>query len=385
MEASGIVLQQLPSLSGIRADCNLQSSRRSSALGLYVDGGNRFACGDSRLSGAPRWRIRKYHGFSKSGFMFTDNGHLEYYYGLTRPAINCGCGKEDKVMEKEMVKKAKKRLKLLKCVCRDLSKLSEMGFGLDPQKHALIDQVRGSMISEATELLLGQLEQLRAEEKEMKREREDKKAWPRAAQLQNKYLMEESSSTSSECSIDSDGECGKVVDMSCLKSEQVLLPSTPEVNEPLPQPMNMMPDATLPLPLGGTESEEGKNSIDAGTQEAAEATLSLTAPSTGKKRIEVCMGGKCKKSGGGLLLEEFKRVLGAEAEAVGCKCMGKCRDGPNVRVVNCSSNAQDVLDDSVRTPTNPVCIGVGLEDVGLIVANFLGETHHEVVSLAPSS
>ncbi|KAJ8623961.1 hypothetical protein MRB53_032491 [Persea americana] len=52
--------------------------------------------------------------------------------------------------------------------------------------------------------------------------------------------------------------------------------------------------------------------------------------------------------------------------------MGKCRDGPNVRVLNqCNGNA---LEKEVGgSITNPLCIGVGLEDVGAIVANFFGE------------
>ncbi|KAI8004115.1 Diacylglycerol O-acyltransferase 3 [Camellia lanceoleosa] len=83
------------------------------------------------------------------------------------------------------------------------------------------------------------------------------------------------------------------------------------------------------------------------------------------------MGGKCKKSGAPALLEEFQRVLGAEGAVVGCKCMGKCRDGPNIRVLNYTGGVEaEGVDDSVRIPANPLCIGVGFEDVGLIVANF---------------
>ncbi|KAJ8621946.1 hypothetical protein MRB53_030475 [Persea americana] len=54
------------------------------------------------------------------------------------------------------------------------------------------------------------------------------------------------------------------------------------------------------------------------------------------------------------------------------ECMGKCRDGPNVRVLNqCNGNA---LEKEVGgSITNPLCVSVGLEDVGTIVANFFGE------------
>ncbi|KAM0954598.1 putative diacylglycerol O-acyltransferase [Dioscorea sansibarensis] len=85
--------------------------------------------------------------------------------------------------------------------------------------------------------------------------------------------------------------------------------------------------------------------------------------------IEVCMGGKCKKSGALKVMEEFEKKVGIEGAVVGCKCMGKCRDGPNVRLVS-HSNKED---DLVRPVTNPLCLGVGLEDVDTIVTNFLVE------------
>lgn len=50
---------------------------------------------------------------------------------------------------------------------------------------------------------------------------------------------------------------------------------------------------------------------------------------------------------------------------VGCKCMGKCRDGPNVRLMN------PVNDTNIAN--NLLYLGVGLEDVGVIVASFLGQ------------
>ena len=59
--------------------------------------------------------------------------------------------------------------------------------------------------------------------------------------------------------------------------------------------------------------------------------------------------------------------------------LGQCKDGPNVRVLNSvdGSHAEGV-DVSVRTPTNPLFIGVGLDDVGVIVANFLGDEQKDL-------
>ncbi|MGV7468050.1 hypothetical protein PJI21_29140, partial [Mycobacterium kansasii] len=34
------------------------------------------------------------------------------------------------------------------------------------------------------------------------------------------------------------------------------------------------------------------------------------------RKIEVCMGGKCKKSGSALLLEEFQKAVGSEGSVV---------------------------------------------------------------------
>lgn len=51
-----------------------------------------------------------------------------------------------------------------------------------------------------------------------------------------------------------------------------------------------------------------------------------------KQMIQICMGGKCKILGANLLLKEFKNKVGVEGGVVGCKCVGKCRDGHNVKV-----------------------------------------------------
>ncbi|GFZ11538.1 hypothetical protein Acr_22g0009360 [Actinidia rufa] len=58
---------------------------------------------------------------------------------------------------------------------------------------------------------------------------------------------------------------------------------------------------------------------------------------------------------------------------------GKERNAPNVRILN---GVQ--ADDSVRAPTNPLFIGVGFEDVNLIVANYIGETNKELGLAAAS-
>ncbi|KAL7178447.1 hypothetical protein ACSBR2_031562 [Camellia fascicularis] len=425
MEVSGVVFRPIPCYSGAGIDAHSHSSSKPSVssgmMGMPVHGGAPFSC---RLLGSRVSRIRKF-----SNYGFCDGRHMQYYYGYgSTPPIRAGTGKKDHVKEKETTankkNKLKKRLKLLKGLSKDLSMFSDMGFGLDPHNHGLVDQVKGKMISEATELLLAQLQQLKAEEEELKKRRKEDKAKLKAASMLNRLDCELSSGSSSESS--SDSECGEVVDMSCLKSKTLApsvvnelqpvmqeatlnFPSTPTQEPNATELQSVIREAMLAVPT--TMNQEGKmieergiesnshnleqqcctetsnscnvgvggSSYDDGRSVAVAAALEST------KKVEVCMGGKCKKSGAPALLEEFQRVLGAEGAVVGCKCMGKCREGPNIRVLNYTGGVEaEGVDDSVRIPANPLCIGVGFEDVGLIVANFFGETQKELGLAAAS-
>lgn len=156
---------------------------------------------------------------------------------------------------------------------------------------------------------------MKAEEKEAKRRTKEEKA--RVKEVVNCEMSSSSSSSES-----SDDECGEAVGMSRAKEERLLItPTTPRLSF---------------------------------------ITEAATAPVSPPKRIEVCMGGKCRKSGAGALLEEFRRAVGTEEAVSGCKCMGKCRDGPNVKLVGTAAAAS-------------LCIGVGLEDVDVIMAKFIDE------------
>lgn len=229
---------------------------------------------------------------------------------------------------------------------------------------------------EATEILVKQLEQLKAEEKLLKRQRKEEKAKAKAA-MKMMTDMDSESSSSSESS-DSDCDKGKVVDMSSFRNKSM------PVLEPL-QPESTV--ATFPKKLDD-DAQSCKNTVEAlqlamlqtpsvfpsmanpgQTLKTTDAAVSVVGLPL--KRVEVCMGGKCKKSGGAVLLDEFQKAMtGTEGSAVACKCMGKCRDGPNVRVVN---ETDAVMADSVRTPSKTVCVGVGLQDVETIVTSFFDE------------
>lgn len=217
-------------------------------------------------------------------------------------------------------------------------------------------------VQEATEVLLKQLQQMRAEEKEMKRKRKEEKAKMKAAKMKTMNVVCESSSSSES----SDSDCGEVVLMTHLRRNGAIMEPIKDEPEPVIQETKTLEQPSSLQPVN---------------------TATRVGLEQNEKRIEICMGGKCKKSGAGALLEEFERVVGVEGAVVGCKCMGKCREGPNVRVLNSMSGVEleaKELDDSVRTPTNPLCIGVGLQDVGIIVSNLFGETHENIGLPAPA-
>ncbi|KAD4385149.1 hypothetical protein R6Q59_010700 [Mikania micrantha] len=246
---------------------------------------------------------------------FSDKSHLQYYYEPVMAVGEIGLKKKD----------VKKKLKLLKGLSKNLSDFSEMGFCLNLD-NGLDQQVKGQMISEATDVLVKQLQKLKEEKMESKKMKKDKK---KASQM----MMVDSSSSSSESS-SSESDCNNVVNMSQLET------------------------------MATSTSTAEKPEINA---------ISIVNEDCGKK-IEVCMGGKCKKSGAAMLLENFRAAVAGEAEVVGCKCMGKCRDGPNVMV-----RREEVA--PAPAVANSLCIGVGLEDVDRIVSNFFGSCSEMVPAL----
>ena len=232
-------------------------------------------------------------------------------------------------------------------------------------------------VQDAGDMLLRELEAARAKEKEMKK----KKKLEKKAKLKASKKKCESSSSSSESS-DSDCGCDQVVDMSSIRSGvgvSVVAPAAPVDVSPIPK--------TTPIVEDGNSRRDAmelcsKNDVcvssvrDGGIKRESGVVTSSSC----EKRIEVCMGGKCKRSGAAALLEEFEKVVGVEGGAVvACKCMGKCKTAPNVRVQNSVDHSlAEGLDDSVKFPANPLCIGVGLEDVDAIVARFLGENRTDI-------
>ncbi|BAT76966.1 hypothetical protein LR48_Vigan01g290700 [Vigna angularis] len=295
---------------------------------------------------APRVAVRM-----GTGSDFCDEGHLQYYQNTKK------------------VLSPKKTLKLLK----DFSKL---GFASDPQKLSMFYDLQQNLTSDAGDVLLRELEAARAKEKETKKKRKQEKK----AKLKASKKKCESSSSSSESS-DSDCGCDQVVDMNSFRSGvgvSVVAPAAPVDESPITKITPIVEDGNSrrdAMDLCSNNDVSVSSVRDGGIKRE-----SGVVTTSSEKRIEVCMGGKCKRSGAAALLQEFEKVVGVEGGAVvACKCMGKCKTAPNVRVQNSVDHSlARGLDDSVKFPANPLFIGVGLEDVDAIVARFLGENPTDI-------
>ncbi|XP_039012153.1 diacylglycerol O-acyltransferase 3-like [Hibiscus syriacus] len=377
METSRIVCRTVSRLPAARFD---SCRRYTGDLNLGVGG--------SRVSVRPR-----VNSCRRLSFQFSDSGHIQYY--VSPRSDGCGGGvatKKDKGKSSE-ISRVKKKLKLMKRLSKDLSMLPEIASGEDI-RIGLAAEVNVTMIQEASDVLSEQLQKLKSEQKELKRKLKEERA-------QLKATLGKSESSSSSSSESGESECGEVVDMKALRSN-ALKPSQvigPPNNNTFKRPEEIEPPTnnTLKRP---EEIETGASTVaeesalagsllelensDSSPQirvrvprigfdgECCSSSNCLEGTST--KKIEVCMGGKCKKLGAPALLEEFEKKVGAEGTVVACKCMGKCRTAPNVRVSNTQSEtASRINEDSVRLGINPTCTGVGLQDVDLIVANLLGK------------
>ncbi|KAL5981686.1 hypothetical protein ACLOJK_015749 [Asimina triloba] len=361
MEVSGIAFRPLPS-AGFRREADTHFA--DSSVSVVFGAGSRRSCKLSVANFAQGSTAPSRNGRFSRVCMFSDDGHSRYYASAI---ISPTCGGKKKEKEKcSEAKEIKKRMKLIKGLSKDLSAFSGMGFGIETVE-GLTGEVKGKMISEAAEVLLAQLQLLRAEEKELKRKKKEEKV-ARKAMACKKDMVDSSSSSDS-----SDSDCGEVVDMNRLRiaaipqaievveTEQprAIVVAPPPTTTPqasileLKIPENAEIPSFLPSPCGNDCSSCCRNTNGA-------------AVSTSANKIEVCMGGKCKRSGAMELLAEFEKMVGIEGAVVGCKCMGKCREGPNVRVSNGGESLATVA-------SNPLCLGVRLDDVGTIVANFFGD------------
>ncbi|XP_078444391.1 diacylglycerol acyltransferase isoform X2 [Wolffia australiana] len=268
---------------------------------------------------------------------FADEGHLRYYGS----PVKCGGRKEEKMA-------VKRREKLIK----GLIGLQAAG-GLDLPAMAGGQVEDGERVADA---LVARLSLLKAEEKEMKKRRKEEKKMKKAA-------CDESSTSSSSSEDDEDDMITKTKikpeTSSCAKSKNLCQSedSSSSSSSSESDCENQMRQ-TVP-----EEKTNFKPKLGEARQEPAMAVIAATPTTvaTTAERIEVCIGGKCKKSGAIELMEEFQRTVGEKAAVVGCKCLGKCKQAPNVRVRTATAEKA------------PICLGVGIQDVGAIVANLFTE------------
>ena len=191
----------------------------------------------------------------------------------------------------------------------------------------------------------------KAAKKAMKMEKEAKKM---AVATLNGCRDEDDSSCSSESS---ESECeGQLVRMS--RCTTITTPEMPSPSTGLPIIVPQIPAPLAPEPSQPLEPVT--------VVQATRVSSVAVAETSTTSRIEVCMGGKCKKAGALALLQEFEKTVGTEGAVVGCKCLGKCGLGPNVRL------RSDISAEG-SAKGSPLCIGVGFEDVSTIVAGLFGD------------
>lgn len=358
---------------------------------------------------------------------FSDAGHMQYY---ASPSMGGGKKQKEKSDEIKTEKTKKMKLKLIKRLSKDLDFFDHM-VHVEESGSILMDEVKRKTISvilffpfsskdlrknskpdtnifminfhffmlvllivvfnllllstnviaspmqESMEVLLAELRHLRSEQKEEKRKRKEEKAQRKATLVKAKAKIDSgsSSSSSSSSSESSDSDCEVVTDMSRFRSNALnqFIDRKTEQEQENNKEEEKLADSSL-----SNQEEHPIISLQNLPEDCSNDHESSCTASG--RRIEICMGGKCKKMGALALLEEFERKVGKEGNVMGCKCMGKCKNGPNVRIQNESAKA------SVEALINPLslCIGVGLEDVDAIVRNLLGKDRNDNCIMASS-
>lgn len=373
--------------------------RLASYAGDRFPSKSHLGIGDFRVSERPR------NFFGRLNARFSDSGHQQYYVSTRREAK-----KREKEKSSE-IKSVKKKLKFIKRLSSDLSLFSldmygkESGNSLMNEEKISVrnctffildvlriwfrmnDLIFISSMQEAVQVLQAQLQELRLEQKELKRSMKEQ---VKTSLKQIKGEHEFMSSSSSSSSESSDSDKGEVIDMIRLRSNLFKQSENGEAWKEIKERTVARPSLLIQqeeLSIGELSSKcSREDSCLRGGGECSSSNSFSNDQSkriveeTSTKRIEICMGGKCKKAGAGALLEEFERKAGAECDVLVCKCTGKCKDGPNIRV----SDSPNGVQGYARPSINSLCIGVGLDDVDMILANILGGGKDKHFQLASS-
>lgn len=196
--------------------------------------------------------------------------------------------------------------------------------------------------------LLNEIADLKGQMKQKKKLLKTHMKEKKKAQKQNMVKAKgcSSSSSSSSSSESSDGEC-ETVNMKLLRQE--------------------MPKSSA---KGGAQHSTSDNLLMGGAHAwpscaenagSAEGTVRARLGGAMAGKIEVCIGGKCKKAGSEHLLSSLRRQIpsSCSVEAMPCKCMSKCGMAINVKVQKNENNSQ-----------HHSYVGVG--DASLILSHHFG-------------
>lgn len=119
-----------------------------------------------------------------------------------------------------------------------------------------------------------------------------------------------------------------------LGKEQKVMASTGFTDEPELGFTSELHQAVVSTSGGDTVVDSKQLGSDL-PQQGGQLASNLPASSSGAAPaavVSVCQGKSCQKEGSAKLLRYIQATAGAELDVVPCKCLGKCEEGPNLRV-----------------------------------------------------
>ncbi|KAL5202984.1 hypothetical protein ABZP36_013936 [Zizania latifolia] len=278
-------------------------------------------------------------------------------------AMNCDDGSSSESSESE----CEDQIVELELSCVATAAISQTGEGIAISTE--VPQIAVSDIAAAPAM-----EYDKAAMKAMKkREKEQKKAAKMIMKMKKKKekkmatqtsCKDEDSSSCSCSSESSDSECEEDIRMS--RCATMITPQTQSSSVVFPIILPQIPEPVALEPRQDAQI----SSEPANAKKCTTGSIAVAEKPMMNSRIEVCMGGKCKKSGSLAILQEFENKVGTDGAVVGCKCLGKCGLGPNVRLRSQGSMQKK----------NPLCIGVALEDVDTIVSSLFGDDDMDMMN-----
>ena len=119
-----------------------------------------------------------------------------------------------------------------------------------------------------------------------------------------------------------------------MGKEQEFMVSSGFTDEPESESTTELHQAVVGISGGDTVVDSKQLGSDMPQQggQLASATPASTSGVAPAAVISVCQGKSCQKQGSAKLLHYIQATAGDELDVVPCKCLGKCEQGPNLRV-----------------------------------------------------